>query len=493
MAKSPRPLPGLTRLLAKAVEDHRAGRLTEAERGYTEVLALDPEHPDALHFLGVLTGMAGDHARSAALIERSLRRKPTAQAYLHLGLSQIGMGQTIAAIGSLEAAIRIEPGHAQAHHHLGNALRDLGRREEAIAAYRAAIALKPDLAEAYSNLGLISTWEEGDPAAKELLALAGRAGALPVASRIHLNCALGKYYDDIGDPDRAFACWRDGASLKRQTLRYDAAQDERAMAAIAASFPPGDWATSLDRGDPSDLPIFILGMPRSGTTLVEQILASHPQIHGAGEIGLLRTVLEGLQIRPDLLLSGAFKTGPFADELRRRGAEYVGRLRALDPQAARITNKLPNNFMLAGAIHLVLPRAAIVFCRRDLRDVCLSCYQTLFMQGHAWSYDLTELGRYAAAFARLMEHWRRVLPGRILDLDYEALVAEPEAQARRLVEHCGISWDERCLDFHRTGRAVRTASVGQVRQPIYRRSVGRWRRFERHLGPLLEALGDAIS
>lgn len=491
MAKSSRALPGLMRLLEKAVEDHHAGRLPEAERGYNEVLALDPEHPDALHFLGVLTGMAGDHARSVALIERSLRRKPTAQAYLHLGLSQTGAGQTTEAIDSFEAAIRIEPGHAQAHHHLANALSQIGRRTEAIAAYREAIALRPDLAEAYGNLGLISTWQEGDPAAKELLALAGRAGALPIASRIHLNYALGKYYDDTGDSDRAFACWRDGARLKRRTLRYDAVQNERAMATIAASFPPGDWAVSRDHGEPSDLPIFVLGMPRSGTSLVEQILASHPQVHGAGEIGLLRAVLKGLRVQPDLLLSGAFKTGPLADELHRRGAEYIGQLRALDPQAARITNKLPNNFMLVGAIHLVLPRAAIVFCRRDLRDVCLSCYQTLFMQGHAWSYDLAELGRYAASFARLMEHWRRVLPGRILELDYETLVTEPEAQARRLVEHCGLFWDERCLDFNRTERAVRTASVGQVRQPIYRRSVGRWRRFERHLGPLLEVLGDA--
>ncbi len=249
MAKSSRALPGLMRLLEKAVEDHQAGRLTEAERGYNEVLALDPEHPDALHFLGVLTGMAGDHARSVALIERSLRRKPTAQAHLHLGLSQTGAGQTTEAIDSFEAAIRIEPGHAQAHHHLANALSQIGRRTEAIAAYRAAIALNPDLAEAYSNLGLISTWQEGDPAAKELLALAGRAGALPIASRIHLNYALGKYYDDIGDSDRAFACWRDGARLKRRTLRYDAAQDERAMATIGQlpagglGRKPGPWRT----------------------------------------------------------------------------------------------------------------------------------------------------------------------------------------------------------------------------------------------------------
>ncbi|MCI0430089.1 MAG: sulfotransferase [Rhodospirillales bacterium] len=491
MVKPSRPPSGPMRLLEKALQDHRTGRLADAERGYREVLARDPEHPDALHLLGVLAGMAGDYARSIALIEKSLRRKPTADAHVHLGVSQASLSRAADAVASLEAAIRIDPRHALAHHHLGGALSQLGRRDEAIAAYRTAIGLKPDLAEAYSNLGLISTWREDDPAAKELLRLAERAESLPAASRIHLSYALGKYYDDIDDPDRAFACWREGARLKRAALHYDPEHEEQKMAAIAASFPPGEWAEDLNHGDPSVLPVFILGMPRSGTTLVEQILASHPQVHGAGEIGLLPMVLKGLQIRPDLLVFDAIRTGPFAEKLRRRGADYVARLSALGPQAQRITDKRPHNFTLVGAIHLILPRAAIVFCRRDLRDVGLSCYQTLFMQGHAWSYDLTELGRYAAAFARLMRHWRRILPGRILELDYEALVAEPEVQARRLVAHCGLDWDERCLDFHLAERAVRTASIGQVRQPIYRRSVGRWRRFERHLAPLVEALGDA--
>ena len=232
-------------------------------------------------------------------------------------------------------------------------------------------------------------------------------------------------------------------------------------------------------------------MPRSGTSLVEQILASHPKVHGAGEIGLLRTVLDGLLFRPDLLSASALVTGPFADQLRQRGAEYVRQLRALAPNAARITDKRPNNFLLVGAIHLTLPRTKIVFCKRDLRDVCLSCYHTLFMEGHAWSYDLMELGRYAAAFAALMEHWKRVLPGRVLELDFERLVADPKGQTRNLLEYCGLEWDERCLEFHRTQRAVQTASLGQVRQPMYGSSINRWRRFERHLGQLFDALGDA--
>jgi hypothetical protein len=166
----------------------------------------------------------------------------------------------------------------------------------------------------------------------------------------------------------------------------------------------------------------------------------------------------------------------------------VARLRALHPKARRITDKLPANFQRIGAIHLTLPNAAIVFCRRDLRDVCLSCYQTLFMQGQPWSYDLVELGRYALAFERLMAHWLEVLPGRILELDYESLVTHPQEQARRLLAHCGLDWNDRCLEFDKSARAVRTASLGQVRQPINRGSVDRWRRYAAHLTPLLDTL-----
>jgi hypothetical protein len=491
MTKQTRPSPGLIRTMEKAVQDHRAGRLPDAERGYLEVLRQDPGNPDALHLLGVLAGSACDHAKAAELIARSLRRKQSPEAHLHLGVALAAQGKAEEAISSLRSALKLDPRSAAAYHHLGSALSQIGRREDARAAYRQAIAIKPDFAEAFSNLGLIATWDEGDPAARELLALAGGIEKLPLAGRIHAHYALGKYFDDVGDPDRAFGHWQAGAALKRRTLAYDADANDRAMAQIAASFPPGAWATAKGQGDPSDLPVFVLGMPRSGTTLVEQILASHPEIHGAGEVGLLRLALDGLQLGPELLDPELRRNGPLAEELRRRGAGYVAALRALNPKAARITDKLPNNFRRIGAIQATLPNAAIIYCGRDLRDICLSCYQTLFMHGHGWSYDLRELGRYAVAFARLMEHWAKVLPGRMLHLQYEELVARPEQEARRLVEHCGMGWDERCLQFHRSRRAVRTASLGQVRQPIHGGSIGRWRRYERHLAPLLETLRDA--
>ena len=241
VAKPLPPSPRVAHLLDRAVQAHRAGRLAEAERGYGEVLAIDPEQPDALHLLGILVGSAGDHARAMALIERSIRHKPTAQAYVHLGHAQLWQGRVPEAITSFEAAVRREPNHAEAHHHLGNALGQMGRRAEAVGAYHDALKAKPDFAEAYSNLGLVTRWQRHDPLAKDLLALGERADAVPAPSRIHLFYALGKYYDDVGEPDRAFAFWERGAALKRAGLRYDPAADERTIATIIDSFPPY-WA-----------------------------------------------------------------------------------------------------------------------------------------------------------------------------------------------------------------------------------------------------------
>jgi Flp pilus assembly protein TadD len=479
----------LARLLDQGKAHHRAGSAAEAERLYRAVLAKQPNEPDALHLLGVLVGAKGDYEQSVALLERAARLRPAlADVHANLGVSLAASGRVPAAVESLKRAIAINPRHALAQHHLGTALRDLGRREEAVSAYRAALAAKPDLAEAFSNLGLIWTWREGDELSRALLALAGRSDRLPPQSRLHLLYALGKYYDDIGDPDAAFAQWQRGAALKRRSLNGDAAATEEALQRMAASFPPGPWAQRQDHGDPSELPVFVLGMPRSGTSLIEQMLAGHPQIHAAGEIDLLQRSLDGLHVASQVLLSGAPGEGPMAPELRRRGRAYADALGRLQPAARRITDKRPANYLYVGAIHLVLPRARIVFCRRDLRDVALSCFQTLFRHGHEWSYDLAALGRVCVAFARLMEHWRQVLPGRLLEVEYERVVAAPEAEMRRIVDHCGLNWDEACLDFRTTDRAVRTASAGQVREPIHARSVGRWRRYERHLAPLLDAL-----
>ena len=243
-------------------------------------------------------------------------------------------------------------------------------------------------------------------------------------------------------------------------------------------------------GDASPMPIFILGMPRSGTTLVEQIIASHPMVHGAGELQTLNDVAQTVRGSDGQPMSyPEFVSALDAPALRQIGARYIAAVRALAPEGARVTDKMPSNYYFAGLIHLALPNATIIHTIRDPVDTCISCFSKLFSAEQNHTYELGELGRYNSRYQRLMAHWRRVLPaGRILDVRYEDVVADLEGQARRIIAHCGLPWDDRCLAFHETDRPVRTASATQVRQPIYRSAVGRWRVYQQQVGPLLAEL-----
>jgi hypothetical protein len=322
-----------------------------------------------------------------------------------------------------------------------------------------------------------------------------RAGSAPLSDtdRLQLDFAQAKAYADLKDHKRSFERLLSGNALKRAKIHYDEAAALGLFDRIEAVFSakllrekekPGG-------GDPSSVPIFVLGMPRSGTTLVEQILASHPQVHGAGELKTFNDVV--LEVRgpggqtipyPD------FVPGLDARALGQIGARYLAEIKKLAPDAPHITDKMPSNYYFAGLIHLALPHARIVHTVRDPVDTCISCFSKLFTAEQNHTYDLAELGRYHRRYQKLMEHWRRVLPpGRILDVRYEEVVGDLEGQARRILAHCGLPWDARCLSFHATDRPVRTASASQVRQPIYNSAVGRWRVYEEFLGPLLAALG----
>jgi hypothetical protein len=232
-------------------------------------------------------------------------------------------------------------------------------------------------------------------------------------------------------------------------------------------------------------------MPRSGTTLLEQILASHPKVHGAGELKTLNDVI--LTVRGadgNIIPYPEFTTAIDSAALKQIGARYVNLIREMTPHGDRVTDKMPSNYYFAGLIHLALPNAKIIHTVRDPIDTCISCFSKLFSAEQNHTYDLGELGRYYKRYQHLMQHWHRVLPhGRILDVRYEDVVADLEGQARRIIEYCGLPWDDRCLSFHETDRPVRTASATQVRQPIYKNAVGRWRVYEEFLGPLLAELG----
>jgi hypothetical protein len=284
-------------------------------------------------------------------------------------------------------------------------------------------------------------------------------------------------------------------TVKRRRIAYDESRTLELFDRIRSAFDRRLFEATAGGGCHSSLPVFVIGMPRSGTTLIEQILASHPAIHGAGELS------DFDQLAHQMCDGGgkAFRVPEDTRILRpvdllKLGETYVAGLQRLAPRAERITDKMPANFLYAGLIQLALPRARIIHVLREPRDTCLSCYSKLFTAEQNFTYDLGELGRYYRKYAGLMAHWRDVLPeGRMLEIRYEDVIDDLEGSARQLIEHCGLDWDPRCIAFHQSQRPVRTASAVQVRRPIYRTSLERWRAYETHLAPLFAELGDLAT
>jgi hypothetical protein len=329
--------------------------------------------------------------------------------------------------------------------------------------------------------------------------LAAQPSGLSKTERMQLDFALGKAYADLHDYDRSFDRLAAGNSAKRSMISYNEREVLSLFDRIETIFTPQIIATKSGSGESSPIPIFVMGMPRSGTTLVEQIIASHPLVYGAGELQNLNDVVRAVRGSD----GNQFPYPEFVpvvapEALRQIGAQYVSSIQRLIPKSAvgceHVTDKMPSNYYFAGLIHLALPNAKIIHVVRDPVDTCLSCYSKLFASEQNHTFELGEIGRYYRRYQALMDHWRRVLPaGRILDVRYEEVVEDTEKEARRIIAHCALPWDERCLAFHETDRPVRTASATQVRQPIFKTSVGRWRRYGDRLEPLLEALGDARS
>jgi tetratricopeptide (TPR) repeat protein len=507
----------------RALALHRHGRLTAAEAAYRNALQSDPDHADALYNLGLIRLHLGARQDAVRLLANALHRNPGsaeshnafavalrqldrpkealayfgraltispdfAEAHNNLGATLQQLGQHNEALRHFDRALAIKPDLAEAHHGRGTALRTLGPLDEARRAIERGIELAPRRAEFYRSLGELKKFAPGDRHVAQLKALAGEIGSLSEEEQTHLHFTLGKMYADLGQHPRSFEHLVAGNALKRRATPYD----ERAVLAQLEQtrelFSAEVMRAREGLGDPSPVPIFIFGMPRSGTTLVEQILASHPEVHGGGELRDLETAVASLAgpggVPPDIGEA----------ELRRLGAHYLESVRALAPAAPRITDKMPINFRFAGLIHLALPNARLIHTRRDPVDTCLSGFSILFGGDQPHTYDLAELGRYYRAYARLMRHWREVLPpGVMLDVRYEDIVADTERQARRIIAHCGLEWHSACLDFYRTQRPVHTASSVQVRQPIYRSSVGRQRPPDAMLIPLLEALDGATG
>jgi tetratricopeptide (TPR) repeat protein len=467
-------------------------RLGEAQTLLARSAELDPGNVQTLVLLASVLSKRKQHDKARLACERALALKPDhAEAVNVLGCIAFDQGRVEDALACHRRALELAPGLAHAHNNLGNALKAIGRLGEARDAYLAALASDPRLASAHLGLGDLGKREPDDPAVTAMERLAETIESLDAQEQAHLHFALSKAYADLERHERSFHHLRQANAIKRRSIDYDEKAMLRLFDRIRRVFTSALLRGREGAGDPSDVPVLIVGMPRSGTTLIEQILASHPKVIGAGELNDLPEVIAA---HCDL----AAVPAPYpecvsdlpAGTLRHIGAAYADRLRRRAPGAARVIDKMPGNFFHLGLLRLALPNARIILARRDPVDTCLSCFARTFGDEQPFSYDLAELGRYYAAYEELTAHWRVVLPpGAMLEVQYEEVVEDLEAQARRIVAFCGLEWDDACLRFHTTERPVRTASATQVRQPIYRSSMGRSRPYREWLQPLLDELG----
>ena len=507
------------------------GRAQEAEAAFRAALAQRPDYFNALHNLGGLLLELGEADAAIAVLERALALEPGSPQTLNsLGCALGQAGRAAEGVEALKRALDSSPDDALLHHNLGDLLRAAGRLEQAAAAYEQAVRRREHFTDALNNLaatrkslGEMAAAEtlfrqilDRDPyhfealrnlsqcrkygpgdlaeiqAAEALLADPARTEA----ARISLHFTLGKMWDEYGDPDRGFVHYREGNRLKHRASRFDRERHQGLIDRLIGTFSRDFLAANSGLAGADERPVFIVGMPRSGTTLVEQILSSHPDLFGADELVKLSLLAEGLPQRlgrPDLPYpecAAHLDRQRAADMARAYGAYLVERA---GEGYARVSDKMPYNYLHLGLIALLYPNPRIIHCRRDPVDTGLSIFFQHFTQRNAtndFADDLGEIGFYHRQYQRLMEHWRQALPFPLFELRYETLVAEPEETTRALIDWVGLPWHEDCLTPHATKRAVQTASGWQVRQPVYASSVGRWRRYGAHLEPLLTALGE---
>lgn len=506
-------------LLKTARALHRQQLFHDAEKKYRDSLAAAPSF-DALYGLGVLLFQTGRPRDALRFLEDAAHREPASagvQANLATAYEQLkrqadavrcysrslelapdqplvlqrlfallmSLRRADQAIDILEQVIAANPKIATAHHLLANVHFYAGRMEEGRRAIARAIAIEPDNAMHYRFLTEMKTFQPGDMQLVAMEALARRQANAPPNERIALKFALAKAYGDIGQPERSFATLIDANRLMRTHCFYDEAGTTGNVAPLKAAFTAERLRTQANIGNTSRTPVFILGMPRSGTTLAEQILASHPDVAGSGESTSFPDAVDA--VVPDFW-NDFSATG---DQLETLGRSYLSAQEEIARGAIRITDKMLGNAGLAGLIHLSLPHARFIHVARDPVDTCLSCFATKFGGGvQAFAYELGELGRYYRAYEDMMAHWHSALPpGTILRVRYEDLVADLKGQTERMLDHCGLEWNDSCLSFEKKPGLVFTASAAQVRRPLYNTSVGRWRPDAAMLKPLLDGLG----
>lgn len=515
----------------------RQGRVAEALDQYAAALALQPERFEARANLGSLLLAAHRFGEAEMHLRRALALRPN-EAPLHVALGQACSAQNRAteaescfmralaiapedakALLALAGALRQrgafaqaadayrrvlqrQPQHVLAHYGLGHCLREQGMASEAAESFARAVAAQPDYIDAHYRLAVLRPGEADNAYLAQLELLRPRVAALPLPQQIRYWFTLGRRREDAGAYDDAYAAYAQGNRLQYQCLApaerqaEQEALDARFIERIRSVFDGACLRAARVDGADARVPVFVVGMPRSGTSLVEQMLTAHPAVHGGGEMRHLPAILEETFHFEESQSANAYPEvvpALSAEALERVGRAYIDRAWRNAGGASHVTDKLTGNFLHLGMIALTLPRAKIVHVVRDPRDTCFSCFANLFRLGDIpYSYDLETLGRHWLRRQSLMAHWHTLLPAdRIMLLRYEDLVDDTERVLRGLLDFLGLPWNESCLDFHRQKRAVHTVSAGQVGRPIYATSVARWQRFQPHLKPLLDILENA--
>jgi tetratricopeptide (TPR) repeat protein len=517
------------RMMALAAEHHQAGRAQEAERLCRQVLQKDPRHVDALRMLALIAAATGDLDDAEHLLRQTLACAPDhVPALFDLGRVLKELDRPDDAIAVYRNLLAIEPDNPNAHYRLasvlapaalnaeaadayrrclamapkhagawlglGHMLKTLGSQQDGIAAYQRCRELEPDFGEAYYSLANLKTYRFEDNEIAEMQRQLERE-TLNDTSRVNFLFALGKAFEDRQEYEQAWRYYEEGNATQRMLVSYDPVQTETINDELVQFFNADYFHSIAGQGNPDAAPIFVLGLPRSGSTLVEQIIASHSQVEGTSELPYIGRLCKSLNHnRADAMQYPRVLAELQPRHLQRLGADYLAMAaRHRVAGRARFIDKMPNNFPGVGFIHSILPNAKIIDARRHPLDACVGNLRQLYARGQTFSYDQCDLGEYYLQYVRMMAHWDEVLPGKVLRVQYEDTVADLEGQVRRILAYLELPWEDNCLHFHASDRAVRTASSEQVRQPIYTSGVGFWRNYAPHLGELQEILAPVLG
>ncbi|KZX60105.1 hypothetical protein A3709_12420 [Halioglobus sp. HI00S01] len=520
------PLRGM---MARAAEHHKAGRIREAEQLCRQVLQKQPRHVDALRMLGLIAAAAGDFDEAEHLLSQALAGAPDHVPVLfELGRVLKELERYEDAIEIFREITRLQPDNPKGHYRLGGVLgpaaqteesaaayrrcldlssnhtgawlglghmlKTLGHQDEGVRAYQRCLELEPDFGEAYYSLANLKTYRFSDDQIDDMEQRVD-SDELRDSSRVNFMFALGKAFEDREDYDKAWHYYEGGNQTQRMLVSYDPVHTESINDELVAFFNADFFQQLGEVGEQDPAPIFVLGMPRSGSTLVEQIIASHSAVEGTSELPYIGRLTKSLnRNRADGMRYPGLLAELEPRHFQRLGRDYLQMAQMHRTEGTpHFIDKMPNNFPCVGFIHAILPNARIIDARRNPLDACVGNLRQLYARGQTFSYDQSDIGEYYLQYQRMMDHWDEVLPGKVLHVQYEDTVADLDTQVRRILDFLELPFEQGCVDFHQTDRAVRTASSEQVRQPIYSSGIGYWRRYEGHLDELKDVLEPILD